>query len=177
MQVPEPQPYGRPMQLPADVSGALSRIQGLLQAAAPQIQDAYAAHWLALRQAGFVPEFQQATQQLLWALYSTTALSGLVGHALSGRAYPDLMGAIIDQLHLLNESHRRAADLMNRFLHRPDVTGFPYVRPMVEAFRPLLHLLDQLRQPADTVIRGIRWIPGPMLDMPGIVRADLEMRR
>lgn len=60
-----PVPAGQPMRLPSEVGSSLFRVQGQIQAAHPHIQDAYAMHWMALRQAGFVPEFQRITRHTL----------------------------------------------------------------------------------------------------------------
>ena len=87
------------MRLPAQVAGSMSRMQGLLQAAQPEIQAAYAAHWLAARQAAGAPHFQDLSQHMMMGLYGTTALGGLLRYALSGRATPDVVGGIIDQVH------------------------------------------------------------------------------
>lgn len=175
MQVPVP--AGLPMRLPAEVAGSLSRLQGLLQAAHPQIQNAYAMHWLALRQAGAVPEFQPFTQQMLWGAYGTLALGGLLHHALSSRATPEVMGGIIDQLSLLQEQYGRAAQSLQEFLQRPEARDFAAVPPMMAALRPVEQFVQGMQAPAEAVMTGLRWSPGPMLDMPLMRRADIERPR
>lgn len=171
-----PVPAGQPVRLSAQVAGSLSRLQGLLQAAHPQVQNAYAMHWLALRHAGMVPEFQNMTQHMLWGAYGNLALGGLLTHALSGRATPEVMGGIIDQLQLLQRSYGMAAQSLQQFLQRPDARDLPGVQPMVTALRPLDRFYQAAQQPGRTVVTGVPWAPGPMLDLPFMRRAQLEQR-
>lgn len=169
-----PMPAGSPMRLPPQVSGSLSRLQGQLQAAQPTLQNAYALHWLAMREAGFVPEFQQFTQHLLWGAYGTAALGGLLNYALTGRNTPEVMASVVDQLNLMQDQYGRAAQALQAFLQRPDSREFPAVQPMVAAMRPLDRLYQGVVQPAQTVTGGIRWIPGPLLDLPQLRAAIIE---
>lgn len=169
-----PVPAGQPLRLPAEVAGSLSRIQGQLQAAHPHIQNAYAMHWLALRQAGFVPEFRQFTQHMLWGAYGTLALGGLLNHTLGGRGTPEVVAGIVDQLNLVQEHYGRAAQSLQEFLQRPEAQDFAPVPAMVAALRPPDQVYQAAHQPKETVISGVRWHPGPMLDLPEIRAAILE---
>ncbi|MDB4896269.1 MAG: hypothetical protein JWN15_2531 [Firmicutes bacterium] len=170
-----PVPAGAPMRLPPQVAGSLSRLQGMLQRSQPQIQNAYAAHWLALRQAGGVPEFQTFTQHMAWGAYGTMALGGLLRHALAGRGQPEVVAGIVDQLHLLQHHYGEAAQSLQAFLQRPDAADYPAVRPMVDALRPLDQVYQAAQPPKHTVLNGLPWHPGPMLDLPQIQGATWEV--
>ncbi|HYF90767.1 MAG TPA: hypothetical protein VD969_00835 [Symbiobacteriaceae bacterium] len=169
-----PMPMGAPVPLPAQVTGSLSRLQGQLQAANPAVQNAYALHWLAMREAGFVPEFQRFTQHMLWGAYGTLALNGLLRHALSGRATPEVMAGVVDQLNLLQEHYGGAAQSLREFLQRPEAQDFAAVGPMVAAMRPLDTVYQAVQQPAQAVMGNLRWRQGPLLDLPQIRAAVFE---
>lgn len=168
-----PVPAGVPMGLPAQVAGSLSRLQGQLQSVHPYVQNAYAMHWLAMREAGFMPEFQRFTQHMLWGAYGTHALGGLLRHALSGRATPDVMAGVVDQLNLLQEHYGRAAEALQEYLQKPEAQEFTYTQPMVAAMRPLDQVYRATQEPRQTVVSGVRWTPGPLLDLPQIRAATL----
>lgn len=154
-----PMPMGTPMRLPAEVAGAMSRMQGLLQAAQPEIQTAYAAHWLAARQAAAAPAFQQLTQQAVLGLYGTTALSGLLRYALSGRATPEVVGGIIDQVNLIQQAYQGATTALQEFLQDPDVQELDGVQTMTRAFTPLDRVYQHLDTPGRMVVQGVSWVP------------------
>jgi hypothetical protein len=164
------------MRLPAEVAGSLSRLQGLLMAAEPEIQRSYATHWLAMREAGEVPAFQQMTQHLLWGLYGTTALRGLLREALSGRANPVVLAGIIDQLNLIQHSYRQAAAALGTFLALPEAREFDYVPAMVRSFEPLDRVYQAVQQPAQVITGTLRWVPGRPLSQVGVRIANLERR-
>lgn len=166
-----PMPAGTPMRLPADVAGSMSRMQGLLQAAQPEIQSAYAAHWLATRQAAGAPGLQQLTNQMMTGLYGTTALSGLLRYALSGRATPEVVGGIIDQVHLIQESYQGATGALQEFLQEEDVQELDGVRMMTRALTPLDRVYQQLQPPGQTVVESISWVPSGILPGFPIERA------
>lgn len=168
-----PMPPGNPVRLPADVAGSLSRMQGLLQAAQPEIQTAYATHWLAMRQAAGVPGFQEMTQNLLWGLYGANALGGLLRFALSGRATPEVMGGIIDQVHLLQESYGRATQAFQQFLEQPETADFPTVPVMAQGLRHLDRVYQQMREPGQTVVNSLPWVPGGPVNGLPVQRASL----
>lgn len=158
-----------PMRLPAEVAGSLSRLQGQLMEAQPHMQQAAAMHWLAMRQAGGIPAFQQMTQHMLWGIYGTTALRGFLNQALSGRSTPDVMGGLIDQVNLVRQSFSQAADTLQQVLGEPEVQQMPVMRPMVRSFRPLDQVYQAVQQPMQTVTTGLAWTPGatvPMVTMP-----------
>jgi hypothetical protein len=157
------------MRLPAEVAGALSRLQGQMMAAQPELQNAYAWHWLAAREAGGAPAFQQMTQGMLWGLYGSTALSGLLRHALSGRATPDVMAGIADQVRLIQESYDHARGALQEFVAQPDVRQIPAVQPMVRSLGALDRVYQAVQQPMQTVTGGITWPAGgpmPMATLP-----------
>lgn len=164
-------PAGNPVPLSAEVAGSLSRMQGLLQAAQPEIQNAYAAHWLAARQAAATPSFQPVTQQALMGLYGTTALSGLLRYALSGRATPEVLGGIIDQVNLIQQSYQGATAALQDFLQEEDVRELEGVRMMTRAFTPLDRVYQQMQPPSQTVVDGVRWRQDGQLPGFGINRA------
>lgn len=176
MPSPMPMPAGTPVRLPAEVAGSLSRLQGQLMAAQPEIQNAYAMHWLALRQAGAIPAFQQMTQQMLWGLYGTTAMSGLLRQALSGRATPEVLAGIIDQVNLVQQSYNQAADSLREFLEIPEARDLPTVQPMVQSFRPLDQVYQAVQQPMQTVTTTLSWNPGAPLPLVQFPMAQLEWR-
>jgi len=169
-----PMPQGTPVRLSAEVAGSLSRMQGLLQAAQPEIQTAYAAHWLAARQVGDNPAFQQLTTQALQGLYGTTALSGLLRWALSGRGTPEVMGAIIDQVNLIQQSYTGATTALNQVLQEPENQQVPAVRYMTRAFTPLDGVYQSMTGPADRVVQGVRWEGGTQVPGFPIQRADIQ---
>jgi hypothetical protein len=169
-------PAGTPLRLPAQVAGSLSRMQGQLLAAQPELQNAYALHWLALRQAGGMPAFQQMTQHMLWGLYGTQALSGLLRHALSGRATVDVLSGIIDQMNLIRMSYDRARDSLQEFLQEPEAREFPTVPLMVRAFQPLDRVYAAVQQPMQTVSEALTWMPGIPLSMLPMQLAQLTWR-
>lgn len=160
-----PMPAGTPVPLPADVAGSLSRMQGLLQANQPEIQNAYALHWLATREAGGIPQFQQMTQQMLWGLYGTVALQGLLRFALSGRGTPEVLSGIIDQANLIRQSYTQAADSLRQFLELPEAQQFPSVPMMVRGLAPLDRVYQAFQQPIETVLTGVPFTPGPTINM------------
>lgn len=154
-----PMPMGNPMRLPANVAGSMSRMQGLLQAAQPNIQSAYAAHWLAARQAGAVPGFSNLTQHLMMGLYGTTALSGLLRYALSSRATPEVVGGIIDQVNLIQQSYEGATQALQELLENEEARGNEGVQFMSRSLRPLDRVYQNLREPGRVVTETIRWTP------------------
>ncbi|MFZ5814538.1 MAG: hypothetical protein ACOY93_04470 [Bacillota bacterium] len=162
---------GTPMRLPAEVAGSLSRMQGLLQAAQPEIQSAFASHWLAARQAAAAPGFQQVTQNALLGLYGATALSGLLRCALSGRATPEVMGGIIDQVNLIQQAYQGATQALGDLLQDEQVRQLEGVRMMARNFTPLDAVYQNILPPAQTVVQGIRWSPAGTLPGFGIQRA------
>lgn len=162
-----PMPMGTPMRLPANVAGSMSRMQGLLQAAQPNVQSAYAAHWLAARQAAAAPAFQNLTQHMTMGLYGTTALSGLLRYALSGRATPEVVGGIIDQVRLIQQSYQGATQALEEFLQNEDVRNEEGVQLMTGTLPPLDRVYGNLQAPAETVVNGIPWVPsGPVPGFP-----------
>lgn len=169
-----PMPPGAPMRLPAEVAGSMSRMQGLLQAAQPEIQSAYAAHWLAARQASAAPSFQQLTGQMITGLYGTTALSGLLRYALSGRATPEVVGGIIDQVNLIQESYQGATSALNQFLEDPDVRELEGVQMMTRALTPLDRVYQQLQGPGQTVVTQVSWVPSGTIQGFPIERALID---
>lgn len=148
-----------PVRLSERVAGSLSRLQGLLQAAAPAISDAYAAHWLATREAGRIPEFQQATAPMLWGLYGMEALSGLLRIALTGRATTEVLGGIIDMLNLINLSFQQADMAWARFLQRAEALDLRTVPRFIETLQPLGRTFAQMQEPARAVLQGVDWRP------------------
>ncbi|MFZ5828151.1 MAG: hypothetical protein ACOY94_27920 [Bacillota bacterium] len=166
-----PMPAGTPMRLPADVAGSMSRMQGLLQAAQPELQTAYAAHWLAARQASAAPAFQQLTGQMMTGLYGTTALSGLLRYALSGRATPEVMGGIIDQVNLIQHSYQGATSALNQFLQEPSAQELEGVRMMTRALTPLDRVYQQMEGPAQTVVNNVNWVPAGQIQGFPVERA------
>jgi hypothetical protein len=168
-----PMPSGSPMPLSAEVAGSLSRMQGQMMAAQPEVQNAYAMHWLAMREAGGMPAFQQMTQNMLWGLYGYNALSGLLRHALSGRATPTVMAGIIDQVNLIQQSYTRAASNMQEFLSQPEAQAFPMVPLMVRSFSPLDRVYQAVQRPMETVTTALTWNPGPPMAMVPIQQANL----
>ena len=152
-----PMPMGGPMRLPAQVAGSMSRMQGLLQAAQPEIQAAYAAHWLAARQAAGAPHFQDLSQHMMMGLYGTTALGGLLRYALSGRATPDVVGGIIDQVQLIRQSYEGAQQALERFLGDEEVRSLSGVQLMGRTLPHLDRFYQQMQQPAQAVLSGVDW--------------------
>jgi len=162
---------GVPVPLSAEVAGSLSRLQGELQAALPGIQRAYAMHWLAMRQAGGMPAFQRITEPMLWGLYGTTALSGLLQLALTGRATTEVMQGILDQLHVIQQSYGQAAGALQAFLQTPEARQLSAVPPMVQSLEPLSHVYQAVDAPMRTVLSGLRWYGSTPVPMVGIPRA------
>lgn len=152
-----PMPMGSPMRLPAQVAGSMSRMQGLLQAAHPEIQAAYASHWLAARQAAGAPGFQQLSQHMMTGLYGATALGGLLRYALSGRATPEVVGGIIDQVNLIQHSYQGAQESLQQVLGDEEVRGIPGVQLMSRTLPQLDRFHQQMQQPAQTVLNGVQW--------------------
>lgn len=148
-----------PVRLSEQVAGALSRMQGLLQAAEVRMSDAYAAHWLATREAGRIPEFQQATAPMLWGLYGMEALEGLLRIALTGRATTDVMGGIVDMINLINASFQQADRAWAAFLQRPEARELTTVTRLVQTLQPLGRTFTQMQQPAQMVLQGVGWRP------------------
>lgn len=171
MPVPMPFPAGNPMRLTAPVAGALSQMQGQFMAAQPEIQNAYAMHWLAFRHAGGVPAFQQLTQNMLWGAYSTLAMQGLLRHALSGRATPEVMAGMVDQARIMQDSYRGATNAMTQFLQEPDARDLPAVPQMAQSFRPLDRVYQGTQQPMETILQDVPWIPSTPLAMVNVPRA------
>ncbi|MFS8639843.1 MAG: hypothetical protein LOD90_03345 [Symbiobacteriaceae bacterium] len=125
----------------------MSRMQGLLQAAQPEIQAAYAAHWLAARQAAGAPYFQDLSQHMLMGLYGTTALGGLLRYALSGRATPEVVGGIIDQVRLIRQSYQGAREALQRFLEDEQVRSWSGVQLMGRTLPHLDRFYQQMEPP------------------------------
>lgn len=165
---------GTPMRLPADVAGAMSRMQGLLQAAQPEIQSAMASHWLAVRQAAGAPGLQPLTQQVMLGLYGTTALSGLLRYALSGRATPEVVGGIVDQIRLIHEAYQGAAQSLEQFLGDEDVQQLNSVQLMARSFRPLDRFYQQIQASGQTVVQGVNWVPAGLLPGFPVERALVD---
>jgi hypothetical protein len=160
-------PNGVPIQLSDEVAGSLSRMQGILQAAEPAIEHAAAVHWLAARQAGGMPAFQQMTQQALLGFYATLALRGLLRFALTGQATTEVMGAIIDQIRLMQLSFRETDRALAQLLMATDARELTAIPMMVEAFRRLIPVYRSLEQPAMTVLQSVRWRPAsPLIIVP-----------
>lgn len=151
----------------------MSRMQGLIQAAQPEIQTAYATHWLAARQAGAAPTFHALTQQMMNGLYGITAMQGLLRFALSGRATPEVMGGIIDQVNLINNSYQGATAALGQFLQEQDVQSLEGVQMMTRALRPLDRFYQQMQGPGQTVSQGISWVPAGPIPGFGVERALL----
>ena len=161
------------MRLPAEVAGSLSRLQGQLMAAQPEIQNAYAMHWLAAREAGAMPAFQQMTNPMLWGLYGKTALAGLLRYALSGRATPDVMAGTIDQTNLIQQSYTQAVQGMRNFMDQPESREFAMVPMMVSAWQPMDRVYQSMQAPMQTVSTGLSWRPGAPAPMFGFATALL----
>ena len=166
-----PVPAGVPLPLSAEVAGSLSRLQGELQAAQPGIQRAYAMHWLAMRQAGGMPAFQRMTEPMLWGLYGTTALSGLLQLAITGRTTTEVMQGILDQLQLIQHSYGRAALALQELLQTPEARQLPAVPPMVQSLGPLSRVYQAVEAPMQTVLSGLTWYASTPVPMVGIPRA------
>lgn len=162
------------MRLPAEVAGAMSRMQGLLQAAQPEIQSAAAAHWLAARQAAAAPGFEALTRQMMLGIYGTTALSGLLRYALSSRATPEVVGGIIDQVRLIQESYQGAQQALGQFLQEQDVRELDGVETMTRALPPLDRFYQQMQAPGQMVTQGINWVPAGVLPGFPVERALVE---
>ncbi len=171
---PMPMPDGNPVRLSAEVAGSLSRMQGLLQAAQPEIQSAYAAHWLAARQVGDNTAFQQMTNHALQGLYGTTALSGMLRWALSGRGTPEVMGGIIDQVNLIQQAYTGATNALNQVLQEPEKQGNPAVRFMTRSFTPLDGVYQQMVPPAQTVVQGLPWAGAAQVPGFPIQQANIQ---
>lgn len=154
-----PMPMGNPMRLPAHVAGSMSRMQGLLQAAQPNIQSAFAAHWLAARQAGAAPGFANLTQHMVMGLYGTTALSGLLRYALSSRATPEVVGGIIDQVNLIQRSYEGAVQALEELLQNEEARGNEGVQFMSRSLRPLDRVYQNLSESGRAVVENVRWTP------------------
>jgi len=137
----------------------MSRMQGLLQAAQPEIQSAYASHWLAARQAAGEPGFQALSQNMLMGLYGTTALSGLLRYALSGRATPEVVGGIIDQVQLIQQSYQGAQQSLQQFLDNERTRDMEGVQLMSRTLPQLDRFYQQMEQPAQAVLNGVAWYP------------------
>lgn len=162
-----PMPMGTPMRLSAEVAGAMSRMQGLLQAAQPEIQSAMASHWLAARQAAAAPAFQDLTRQMMMGLYGTTALSGLLRYALSTRATPEVVGGIVDQVNLIQRSYQGATQALQQFLGDEAVQEQPGVQLMTRSLAPLDRFYQQMQGPGQMVLQGVNWAPsGPVPGFP-----------
>ena len=171
-----PMPMGGPMRLPAQVAGSMSRMQGLLQAAQPEIQSAYAAHWLAARQAAGAPHFQDLSQHMLTGLYGTTALGGLLRYALSGRATPEVVGGIIDQVQLIRHSYEGAQQALGRFLEDEEVRSLSGVQLMGRTLPHLDRFYQQMEQPAQAVLNGVEWAPSGAIQGWPIERSEVGGR-
>ncbi len=171
-----PMPMGSPMRLPAQVAGSMSRMQGLLQAAQPDIQSAAASHWLAARQAASEPGFQELSQNMLLGLYGTTALSGLLRYALSGRATPEVVGGIIDQVQLIQQSYQGAQQALQRFLENEDARQLEGVQLMSRTLPQLDRFHQQMEQPAQAVLNGLEWQPAGSVEGWPVERADIGTR-
>ncbi len=166
-------PQGAPMRLPPQVTGALSRLQGQLMAAQPAIQNAYAWHWLAARQAAPIPAFQELTQHMLWGLYGATALNGLLRFALSGRGTPVVMESIIDQINLINAAYDRTANILETLLQDQDVRELPPIRPWVQSLQALDQVRQNVQQPMQMVLTGLPWSFGAPMQLYPLREADL----
>jgi len=171
-----PMPMGSPMRLSAQVAGSMSRMQGLLQAAQPEIQSAYATHWLAARQAASAPGFQELSQNMLAGLYGTTALGGLLRYALSGRATPEVVGGIIDQVRLIQQSYEGAQQALQRFLANEEVRQMEGVQLMSRTLPQLDRFYQQMEQPAQAVLNGVEWQPSGTVEGWSIERAVIGGR-
>jgi len=132
-------------------------MQGLLQAAQPEIQAAYASHWLAARQAAAAPGFQQLSQNMMMGLYGATALSGLLRYALSGRATPEVVGGIVDQVNLIQNSYQGAQESLQQFLGDETVQDLSGVQLMSRTLPQLDRFHQQMQQPAQTVLNDVQW--------------------
>jgi len=168
-----PMPMGTPMRLPAQVAGSMSRMQGLLQAAQPEIQSAYASHWLAARQAAAAPGFQQLSQNMMMGLYGTTALGGLLRYALSGRATPEVVGGIIDQVHLIQQSYQGAQESLRQFLSDESVQDLSGVQLMSRTMPQMDRFYQQMEQPAQTVLSDVDWYHTGTMEGWPIQRAEV----
>ncbi|MBY6275411.1 hypothetical protein [Symbiobacterium thermophilum] len=168
-----PMPTGGPVRLPAQVAGSMSRMQGLLQAAQPEIQSAYASHWLAARQAAGRPYFQDLSQHMMMGLYGTTALGGLLRYALSGRATPEVVGGIIDQVQLIRQSYEGAQQALERFLEDEEVRSLSGVQLMSRTLPHLDRFYQQMEQPGQAVLNGIEWQPSEEVQGWPVRRAEV----
>ena len=148
-----------PVRLSEQVAGALSRMQGLIQASEVRLSDAYAAHWLATREAGRIPEFQQATAPMLWGLYGMETLAGLLRIALTGGATTEVMGGIVDMINLINASFQQADQAWAAFLQRPEARELTSIDRLMQTLQPLGRTFTQMQQPAQLVLRGVNWRP------------------
>ncbi len=163
--MPMPFASGAPMRLSAQVAGSLSALQGQMMAAQPDVQNAYAMHWLAFRNASGRAEFEQMTQNMLWAAYSKLAMQGLLRQALSGRGTPEVMGGIIDQARIMQNSYRGATQALNQFLQTPENQQLPGVEPMTRALQPMDRFYQNIQGPVETVMQGVPWAPARTLGM------------
>lgn len=136
-------------------------------AAQPELQNAYAMHWLAAREAGAMPAFQQMTQPMLWGLYGKTALAGLLRYALSGRATPDVMAGIVDQMNLIQQSYTQSVQGMRNFMDQPETGDFAMVAGMSRAWQPMDRVYQNMQTPFQTVMGGVQWSPGAPAPMFG----------
>lgn len=154
----------------------MSRMQGLLQAAQPDIQSAYASHWLAARQAAGEPGFRELSQNMLMGLYGTTALSGLLRYALSGRATPEVVGGIIDQVQLIQQSYQGAQQSLQQFLENEQTREMEGVQLMGRTLPHLDRFHQQMEQPAQAVLNGLEWQPSGTVEGWPVERAVLGTR-
>jgi len=164
------------MRLSAQVAGSMSRMQGLLQAAQPDIQSAYASHWLAARQAAAEPGFQELSQNMLMGLYGTTALGGLLRYALSGRATPEVVGGIIDQINLIHQSYNGAQQALQQFLGNEGVRQTEGVQLMSRTLPQMDRFHQQLEPAAQAVLNGVEWQPSGTVEGWPVERAVLGTR-
>lgn len=167
-------PAGTPLRLSAEVAGSLSQLQGLFQASEPQLENASAMHWLAYRQAGWVPAFQEFTRHMVWGTYGTIALKGLLRQALSGRATPEVVSGIIDQLNLIQTSFAGAGRSLGEFLQLPEARDFDAVPAMVQSLQPLDRVWRAMQLPQSRIMTGIRWVPTAQAPTVPIRLAQIE---